>query len=118
MKNQSNEQIARLLREEEIKWYQRSGAQFILEGDNNTRYFQMVANGWHRKKCIFSLQQDEGWIEGQAELKRYITKYYKCLFGAPEEGNFTLDETRTDDIPQVTEEENDILTAPFYEEEV
>ena len=53
MKNQSNEQIARLLREEEIKWYRRSGAQFILEGDNNTRYFQMVANGRHRKKCIF-----------------------------------------------------------------
>ena len=102
IKNQSNEQMARLLREEELKWYRRSGAQFILEGDSNTRYFQLVANGRHRKKCIFSLEQDEGRIEGQEELKRYITKYYKSLFGAPDEGNFSLDETRIDDIPQVT----------------
>ena len=87
-------------------------------GDSNTRYFQLIANGRHRKKCIYSLQQDEGRIEGQEELKKYITKYYKSLFGAPTEGNFTLDETRIDDIPHVTADENDILTAPFSEEEV
>ena len=61
-------------------------------------------------------------MRGGSKVKRssknYITKYYKSLFGAPAEGNFTLDETRTDDIPQVTAEENDILTAPFSEEEV
>jgi hypothetical protein len=33
LKSQSNAQIASLLREEEPKWYQRSKAQFILEGD-------------------------------------------------------------------------------------
>ena len=52
LKSQSNEQIARLLREEELKWYQRSKAQFILEGDSNTRYFHGVANGRHRKKNV------------------------------------------------------------------
>jgi hypothetical protein len=36
LKNQSNAQMASLLREEELKWYQRSKAQFILEGDSNT----------------------------------------------------------------------------------
>ncbi|XP_073361957.1 uncharacterized protein [Aegilops tauschii subsp. strangulata] len=118
MKNQSNEKVARLLREEEIKYYQRSKADFILMGDSNTRYFQLVANGRHRKKHIYSLQQDEGRIEGQEKLKRYITSYYKSLFGPPDEGNFTLDENRTDDIPQVTAEENDFITAPFSEEEV
>jgi len=87
-----------MLREEELKWYQRSKAQFILQGDLNTKYFHNVANGRHRKKCIHSLLQDEGLIEGQAQLKEYITNYYKGLFGAPEEGNFTLDESRTDDI--------------------
>ena len=39
LKNQSNEKVARLLREEEIKYYQRSKADFILMGDSNTRYF-------------------------------------------------------------------------------
>ena len=65
LKSQSNAQIAKLLREEELKWYQRSKAQFILEGDSNTRYFHNIANGRHRKKRIHSLVQDEGLIEGQ-----------------------------------------------------
>ena len=98
LKNQSNEKVARLLREEEIKYYQRSKADFILMGDSNTKYFQLIAHGRHRKKCIHSLQQDEGQIEGQEELKKYITSYYKSLFGAPDEGNVTLDEARIDDI--------------------
>ena len=51
-------------------------------------------------------------------MKRYITKYYKGLFGAPEEGNFSLDENRIDDISQVSNEENAFLTAPFTEDEV
>ena len=49
LKSQSNAQVARMLREEELKWYQRSKAQFIPEGDSNTRYFHNVANGRHRK---------------------------------------------------------------------
>ena len=118
LKSQSNAHIASMLRQEEPKWYQNSKAKFILEGDSNTRYFHSVANGRHRKKRIYSLVQDEGTIEGHEQLKSYITKFYKGLFGAPDEGNFMLDESRTDDIPQVSVEENNHLTAPYSEEEV
>jgi hypothetical protein len=118
LKNQSNAKISSLLREEKLKWYQRSKSRFILEGYSNTRYFYSVANGRHRKKHIHSLVQDEGTIEGLDSLKNYITSYYKNLFGAPEEGNFFMDETQTDDIPQVTVEENNLLTAKYSEEEV
>ena len=118
LKSQSNAQIAKLLREEELKWYQRSKAQFILEGDSNTRYFHSIANVRHRKKRIHSLVQDEGTIEGHEQLKSYITNYYKGLFGAPEEGNFTLDKSRTEDIPQVSDVENSLLTKLYSEEEV
>ena len=34
------------------------------------------------------------------------------------EGNFTLDESRTDDIPQVSGEENSLLTDLYSEDEV
>jgi hypothetical protein len=57
-------------------------------------------------------------IEGLDKLKSYITNYYKNLFGAPEEGNFFLDESRRDDIPQVSTEENNLLTAEYSEDEV
>jgi hypothetical protein len=49
------------------------------------------------------------------ELKKYITSYYKSLFGAPQENSITLDEERRDDIPQVSEEENMVLMANFSE---
>jgi hypothetical protein len=52
---QSRDQLTRLLREEEIKYYQRAKVKDVLLGDNNTRYFQMVANGKHRKKEFFPL---------------------------------------------------------------
>jgi mannosylglycoprotein endo-beta-mannosidase len=118
LKSQSNAQIAGLLHEEELKWYQRSKAQFILEGDSNTRYFHGIANQDIGKKHIHSLVQDEGLIEGHEQLKPYITNYYKGLFGPPGESSFSLDETRTDDIPQMSMEENGLLTAPYSEEEV
>ena len=86
--------------------------------DSNTRYFHSIANGRHIKKRIHSLIQEEGTIEGHDQLKSYITNYYKSLFGAPEEGNFTLDESRTDDIPQVSDEENSLLTDLYSEDEV
>jgi hypothetical protein len=70
-----------------------------LEGDANTRYFYSVANGRYQKKLIHLLFQDEGTIEGHENPKSYIRNYYKGLFGSPNEGNFSMDETRTDDIP-------------------
>jgi hypothetical protein len=84
LKSQSNAEIARLLREEEIKWHQRSKNQFILEGDSNTRYLHSIANSRHRKKHIVALVQDEGIIEHQKHLKSNITNYYKTLFRDPE----------------------------------
>ena len=62
IKNHSNAQIANMLREEELKWYQHSNSLFILKGDSNTTYFYGVANGIHWEKIIHSLQQDEGVI--------------------------------------------------------
>jgi hypothetical protein len=51
-------------------------------------------------------------------LSDYVTKYYKDLFAAPSSNSFALDESRLDDINQVTEEENNLLTHPFTKEEV
>jgi hypothetical protein len=89
-----------------------------LEEDVNTRYFHSVANGRHKKKLIHSLVQDEGTIEGHENLKSYITNYYKGLFGSPDEGNFSMDESRTYDMPQVFVEENNFLNAFYTQDEV
>ena len=60
----------------------------------------------------------EGIISDDACLKKFITKYYKNLFSSPEPSFVTMDETHIDDIPQVTEVENEILTHNFSKDEV
>jgi hypothetical protein len=45
--------LIQLLREEEIKWYQRSKVDNLLKGDSNTKYLQLLANGKHRKTQFF-----------------------------------------------------------------
>jgi hypothetical protein len=110
-----NNRVAVLLQEEEMKWYQRAKVKELLEDDSNTKYFQLVANGTYRKTRIFQLQHEGQIIEGDAILKQHIAKYYKNLFRPSEMNNFSLDETRKDDIPQVSELENEELVKHFSE---
>ena len=49
LRHHLKEQLTKLLREEEIYWLQRSKATKLLQGDDNTKYFHVVANGRHRK---------------------------------------------------------------------
>jgi hypothetical protein len=116
--NKANDSIRKLRRDEETKWAQRAKVKHIQEGGNNTRYFHLIANGKHRKKKFFQLEQQEGTIVGQENLKIYITEFYKKLFGPPESTNVSLMEDYVHDIPQLSSEENVILTSPFTEKEV
>jgi mannosylglycoprotein endo-beta-mannosidase len=52
-------QLSKLLREEEIYWLQRSKTTRLLQGDDNTKYFHLVANGRYRKTKIIQLEQEE-----------------------------------------------------------
>ena len=89
-----------------------------MQGDANTRFFQLVANGRHRKTRIFQLEQEEGTIVGHDNLKTYITEYYKNLFGEPEHNDFSLNEDTREDIPQVSQLENKFLCDKFSEKEI
>jgi hypothetical protein len=89
-----------------------------MEGDANTKYFHLVANGRHRKTRIFQLEDGMDVITGDARLKEHITSYYKNLFGPPENNQISLDERQTDDITQVTTLENELLVDRFSENEI
>jgi DNA primase len=88
LKQYLNNRLAELLREEEIKWYQR----------DKRNYWRVIPT-------------PDRIIEGDAALKQHITTYYKDLSG-PSENMISLDESREDDIPQVSELENEFLVQP------
>ena len=70
------------------------------------------------RKEFFSLDHEDGKIEGQANLKNYITRFYKDLFGPSQDNTMILDESQTIDIPQVSQAENKFLTASFTEKKI
>ena len=70
----ARDDLIKLLREEELRFYQRAKTTNVLLGDNNTRYFQIIANGKHRKKRIFSLEH--GGDRGSTKPQR---GYYQFL---------------------------------------
>jgi hypothetical protein len=72
-KKEANKSLAKLHREEETKWAQRAKVKHVQEGGNNTKYFHLIANGKHRKKMVFQLEQ-EGTILGQENLKTFINE--------------------------------------------
>jgi hypothetical protein len=55
LKHVLNQRLAELLIEE-LKWYQRAKVKHLLEGDANTKYYHLLANGRHRKTHIFQLR--------------------------------------------------------------
>ena len=93
-KHYLKERLVLLLREEEIKWYERAKVKMLLEGDDNTRFFHLVANGKHRKQYIYKLENDQGIVVGDAQLKSYITQFYKDLFWPPDVSDIILEEDR------------------------
>jgi hypothetical protein len=77
----------------------------------------MVANRKKRKK-IFSLDHEHGRIEGQDNLKHFITDFYKQLLGPPDVNNFSLEDSWTSDTSQVSPTKNELLTASFSIKEI
>jgi hypothetical protein len=85
---EANEKLTALRRNEETKCTQRAEVKHI-QGGNNTQYFHFVANGKHRKKRVFQLEQEERTIVGEDNFKLCITEYYKKMFEDPSNLNFT-----------------------------
>ena len=74
-------ELEKLMEMEELYWQQRGGDRWILQGDSNTGYFHLAANGRKRKKTIFSLEEDGVSTTYQELIQKMIYDYYKQLFG-------------------------------------
>jgi hypothetical protein len=117
LKHVLNERLAELLREEELKWYQRAKVKHLLEGDANMKYYHLLANDRHRKTRIFQLEDGNDIISGNAPLKNILPIIIRHYLDNRRTLQLFLDESHTEDIPQVWTLENEFLIADFTEDE-
>ena len=111
-------ELLKILEDEELYWFKRSHETWLLKGDNNTEFFNRVANGKKRNKTIFSLSDGDNLIKGNENLLKYAIEYYKSLFGPGDGDAFQIDSDLWSPDCCVSPQENLDLTRPFEEEEV
>jgi hypothetical protein len=75
---------------EELFWQKRGGERWLLQGDANTFYFHGIANGRKRKCFNHSLVEGDRVLTDSQDLKRYVTDFYKKLFGSKEQPTIKL----------------------------
>ncbi|XP_074265362.1 uncharacterized protein LOC141587792 [Silene latifolia] len=70
------QEIATLLKQEELFWRQRSRALWLREGDINTKYFHQKAGQRKKKNHIAKLVDDEGREHIGTEAVAHVVKHY------------------------------------------
>jgi hypothetical protein len=108
-------QLRNILLEHEIKMKQRARERCIIEGDENTKYFDLKENENKRRMRIIALKDNENTITNEDGINLVATKYNIGLFGPP-----ALSSIGINDLPMEKLDHEDIhcLTAPFSMEEI
>lgn len=106
-------ELEKLLEAEEIYWQRRGGERWILEGDANTSFFHLMANGRRRKKQITALEHEGDEITDQGGIQHLICSFYKQLFGKQPTRKVSLGPSAWQNRGRLLEEDNKELTKPY-----
>ncbi|XP_074321466.1 uncharacterized protein LOC141658006 [Silene latifolia] len=109
--------IAKLRRQEEQYWRQRSRALWLKDGDKNTKFFHTRAGERKKKNFIAKLIDDEGVVRnGDVAVGRVANNYFHQLFLTD---NPVIEEDVLEGVRQrVMDEMNETLRRDYSEDEV
>lgn len=111
------DRLIELYHREEILWRQRARLDWLVHGDKNTYFFHLRASRRRRKNQIKALTRPDGSLtEDKAELENITTEFYKTLYTS--EGVNNMEEVLQHVPVKVTPAMNNMLNAPYQEEEV
>ena len=114
-RNEARSQVEQLLSLEEISWRQKSRMLCIKEGDNNTKFFHMMANSHRRSNHLSFLEVDGVIYEDGAEVAAQVVQYYKTLYQESEEWRPFVEGLEFD---QIGESERGWLERRFEKDEI
>ncbi|GKV26106.1 hypothetical protein SLEP1_g35459 [Rubroshorea leprosula] len=103
------------LKIKENMWQQKSRKMWLKEGDANTKYFHRSVNGRRRRNEICSIMIEGKQLSGVTEIKEGVAEYFQKLFTEEVWQRPKLDGM---DFKQISQADNEFLTAPFNEDEI
>lgn len=78
-----DEEYNNVLKQEEIIWFQKSRSNWIVKGENSTRFFHITALN-KRKKKIDMLKINGSCSDDLTAIKLRIQEYFLNLFAGPD----------------------------------
>jgi hypothetical protein len=88
---------------------------FINDGDENSRYFHLIAKGKKRRVRILSLVHEENDVKTDVNINKVATDFYKDLFGPSPVSSINMSNFH---MNMLSEEDRIRLTAPFTIDEI
>ncbi|KAH9748716.1 reverse transcriptase domain-containing protein [Citrus sinensis] len=112
-------QIDNILLDEEIFWRQRSRAEWLKEGDKNTKFFHSKASARKRKNRISGLEDETGkWIEDAEKIEQMIGVHFTNMFTSSNPSSNQIEAAVSGLNSKVTVEMTNSMDQPFTEEEL
>ncbi|KAH9799959.1 reverse transcriptase domain-containing protein [Citrus sinensis] len=97
----------------------RSRADWLKEGDKNTKFFHSKASSRKRKNKIRGIETDQGnWIKDEREVEKEFCDYFEGLFKSSNPSHDQLEAALASLVPKVSDEMNEELQQPFTEDEI
>jgi hypothetical protein len=94
---------------------QRARDKFMLDGDENSKYFHLLAKCKRRKLKIMTLCHEDKVAQDEIEINQLATSFYKSLFGPSQETSISLNNL---DMKRLDDVNRDLLISPFSMEEI
>ncbi|KAL9413386.1 hypothetical protein AB3S75_041957 [Citrus x aurantiifolia] len=100
-------------------WKQRSRADWLKEGDKNTKFFHLKASARKRKNKIWGIDDKQGrWTEKEAEVEAEFCEYFQEIFTSSRPNQAQIDATLDGLLPKIDETMKNHLNQPFTAEEI
>lgn len=113
------EDISKLLEEEETYWAPRANANWLEKDDKNTRFFHVRATNRKRNNTIMEIMEERGkLVIEEWKIEETIYGYFKTIFSSSQPAAQNMEEVLKSILWKVTDDMNAKLTAPFSEFEV
>ncbi|KAL6205814.1 hypothetical protein ACLB2K_023066 [Fragaria x ananassa] len=117
-KVQLSHRLNELMSLDEIYWRQRSRAIWLKDGDRNSKFFHKSASNRRKKNKLKGLFDRHGvWQNTPQGIEIVVISYFQDLFARQEMNTDTQNQVLQTIQPQVTNDMNQILTAPYRLEE-